>query len=90
MSEIPARTELVIGFLNQRSLRQLAKFGDMRYASLKMHYAIMYVNQADEQQQIEKIKQLRGIKSVAVAPTATLAADFAELNQQLSEDSQLS
>lgn len=47
------RQGLVVWFKHRRNIRQLKRFGHLLYVSMKMRYAIIYVNQAD----IEKVEK---------------------------------
>ncbi|USS90924.1 YlbG family protein [Fructilactobacillus carniphilus] len=75
------RTELLVSLFSVKQAKTLQRFGDVRYVSRRMRYAILYVKQADVNKIMRELNQLRMVKRVDVAPTQTLEFQFEDLNQ---------
>ncbi|QIL46338.1 YlbG family protein [Vagococcus coleopterorum] len=61
---ITERRGLVVWMYNLRQLKSLKKFGSVMYASRKMKYAIIYVNQEGIDETIEALNKLHFVRSV--------------------------
>ncbi|USS92873.1 YlbG family protein [Fructilactobacillus ixorae] len=81
-----ARTELLVSLFSVKQAKQLHRFGDVHYVSRRMRYAILFVNQAETSKSIQDLTKLRMVKKVEVAPTQTLAHQFAALNEATEGD----
>ncbi|USS89487.1 YlbG family protein [Fructilactobacillus cliffordii] len=75
------RTELLVSLFSIKQAKTLQRFGDVRYVSRRMRYAILYVQQADVNKIMRELNQLRMVKKVDLVPTKTLAFQFEDLNQ---------
>ncbi|USS87287.1 YlbG family protein [Fructilactobacillus hinvesii] len=75
------RTELLLSLFSVKQAKTLQRFGDLRYVSRRMRYAILYVKQGEVNKIMHELNQLRMVKKVEVAPTQILAFQFEDLNQ---------
>lgn len=58
------RQGLVIWFQNKRNIRQLKRFGHLLYVSMRMRYAILYVNQDEVEDTEKRLKKLPFVSKV--------------------------
>lgn len=75
---IAARRGLVVWVYNLRQLKTLKKFGTVVYASRKMKYVILYVNDANINETIQGINKLHFVRSVDVSkrPDVDVSGDL--------------
>ncbi|GAX01884.1 YlbG family protein [Secundilactobacillus silagei] len=66
--DIQSRTNLVVYVASLRQVRQLKRYGHLEYVSKRMRYAIIYVNEEDAKETINRLKQLRFVKRIIESP----------------------
>lgn len=64
MFKLTARRALVIYINGTRVIRTLRQYGVVRYVSRRMHYVILYVDQAQLPQLQTKISHFRAVRRV--------------------------
>lgn len=64
MFKLTARRALVVYISGNRVVRALRHYGIVRYVSRRMHYVILYVDQAQIDQLKPKIGHLRAVRRV--------------------------
>lgn len=64
MFELTPRRALVVRVNNNRVIRSLRHYGLVRYFSRRMHYAILYVDQAKINEVTDRLKKLRAVRSI--------------------------
>lgn len=58
------RQGLVVWFQNKRNIRQLKRFGHLLYVSMRMRYAIIYVNQTEIEEVVKKLQKLSFVSKI--------------------------
>ncbi|WP_027107328.1 YlbG family protein [Ligilactobacillus ceti] len=74
--EIQERQGLVVYVYHLRQSKQLRKYGDIHYVSRKMKYVILYLNQEDFPETMEKINKLRFVRKVEKSKRNELVTNF--------------
>lgn len=62
-----ARQAVFVFIRNLRQVRQLKRFGDIDYVSKKMHYVVIYMDQAQIESQRQALNKLNFVKRVVVS-----------------------
>ena len=64
MFELTPRRALIVRVNNNRAVRSLRRYGLVRYYSRRMHYVVLYVDQAKIDEVTEHVKKLRAVRTV--------------------------
>ncbi|GAB6092223.1 YlbG family protein [Furfurilactobacillus curtus] len=67
-----ARQAVFVFIRNLRQVRQLKRFGDIDYVSKKMHYVVIYMDQARIESQRQALNKLNFVKRVVVSERPTV------------------
>ena len=71
------RKSLIVHFRNPKVLRQVEKFGEIKYFTKKKKYAVIYVN---EEELEEKKKELKNLKLVRKVEESLFDTDEYQIN----------
>lgn len=58
------RKSLIVYFRNPKVLKQVEKFGEIKYFTKKKKYAVIYVNEEDLKEKIKGLKSLKLVRKV--------------------------
>ena len=58
------RTSIIIYFKNPKILKEIEKISTIKYYNKKRKYAIIYVNEADVEENMSKISKMKSVKKV--------------------------
>lgn len=64
MFEITKRRALIVYINNRRVIRALRHYGSIEYVSRRMHYVVLYIDQADIDTISTKVQQMRAVRRV--------------------------
>lgn len=64
MFELVPRRALIVRINSNRVVRNLRRYGLVRYVSRRMHYVVLYVNQDEVGTVTERLKKLRAVRYV--------------------------
>ncbi|MEX0380357.1 YlbG family protein [Leuconostoc sp. MS02] len=81
--EIQPRRALYVYLKNNRHATQLKKFGQLTYVSQKMGFAMIYVDDIDVDQKIEKIKQYKFVRDVLQSPRPDIDPDLGDMHDDI-------
>ncbi|RLL45218.1 DUF2129 domain-containing protein [Oceanobacillus piezotolerans] len=70
------RQGLVVWFQHMKNLKQIKRFGNLIYASKKLKYAIIYVNQSDVNQVENKLNRLPFVLKIEHSYKPFVRTDF--------------
>ena len=88
--ELTDRLALYVYCSNYKGSRQLERYGEVSYTSQKSHFTLLYINAADRDEIIAKLKELRFVRRVVVSHMPELNQDFsaafAQTNQEIKEE----
>lgn len=71
------RKSIIVYFRNPKVLKQVEKFGEIKYFTKKKKYAVIYVNEEELEQ---KIKELQGLKLVRKVEESLLDTSEYQIN----------
>lgn len=74
MFELQPRTSLVVYVSSLRQVRQLKRFGHVDYVSKRMRYAVIYMNEAEVDENVSRLKQLKFVRRIVRSPRKQLAS----------------
>lgn len=81
------RLALYVFCANAKALRQLARYGDLHYTSVKRKYGLIYVDTENVESVTKKLRELKFVKRVKQSYIGTMNKDFsaafAETNAEL-------
>ncbi|GHN34968.1 YlbG family protein [Lactobacillus delbrueckii] len=84
--EIASRTSLIVYLRNVNNDQlKLRRFGDIVYFSKKLHYLILYVNQAEAEETASKLRTFSFVKKVEFSQNDALDLDNQKIEQQISD-----
>lgn len=84
--EIASRTSLIVYLRNVNDDQfKLRRFGDIVYFSKKLHYLILYVNQAEAEETASKLRTFSFVKKVEFSQNDALDLDNQKIEQQISD-----
>ncbi|KAF1302759.1 YlbG family protein [Enterococcus saccharolyticus] len=72
------RRGLVVWVYSLRQLKNLRRFGFVHYVSRRMKYVLMYVNEENVEESIEKITRLHFVRAVDPSHRPDIEMNFAE------------
>jgi uncharacterized protein YlbG (UPF0298 family) len=72
----PKRVGLAVWLNNTKMARHLRRFGNVHYTSRKMRYAILYTDEANLDQTIEKLNQFNFVKKVDLSHRHELKTEY--------------
>jgi len=81
--EIQPRRALYVYLKNNRHATQLKKFGQLTYVSQKMNFVMIYVDDIDVDQKIEKIKQYKFVRDVLKSPRPDIDPDLGDMHDDI-------
>jgi len=81
--EIQPCRALYVYLKNNRHATQLKKFGQLTYVSQKMNFAMIYVDDIDVDQKIEKIKQYKFVRDVLKSPRPDIDPDLGDMHDDI-------
>ncbi|PAT01402.1 hypothetical protein CI105_06715 [Candidatus Izimaplasma bacterium ZiA1] len=58
------RTSIIIYFKNPKILKEIEKISTIMYYNKKRKYAIIYVNESDVEENMNKISKMKSVKKV--------------------------
>lgn len=64
MTELVKRRSLIVYFHGQRVVKNFHHYGQVRYVSKRLHYAVIYVDQAKYAEIKERIQHLKAVNKV--------------------------
>ncbi|MBN8234327.1 DUF2129 domain-containing protein [Halobacillus kuroshimensis] len=70
------RQGLIVYFQHMKNIRQIKKHGHLIYASKKMKYALLYVNQEDVEFKMEKLERLPFVSRVVPSHKPEVRTDY--------------
>ncbi|MCA1023394.1 DUF2129 domain-containing protein [Halobacillus litoralis] len=70
------RQGLIVYFQHMKNIRQIKKHGHLIYASKKMKYALLYVNQEDVEFKMEKLERLPFVSRVVPSYKPEVRTDY--------------
>lgn len=76
MFERQKRQALIVYLYYNRDARRLEQFGDLLYHSRKMKYSIIYVNQEDSEQLVQKLLKMKFVKEVKLSLLTEIDSNF--------------
>lgn len=76
--EAKKRRGVIVYLHHLRQSKQLRRYGSLQYVSRKMKYALIYLDEADIEQTVEKLKKLRFVKAVEISNRPDLATEFSK------------
>lgn len=76
--EIQKRRGLVIWVYSLRQLKNLRRFGFIHYVSRKMKYIVMYVNEENVEETVNKLTRLHFVRHVDISHRPDIEMNFAE------------
>lgn len=79
MFNLTSRRALIVYINGNRVIRALRHYGIIDYVSRRMHYVVLYVNQADVDELSNKISHLRAVKRVEESARPDLDPTLADL-----------
>ncbi|MGL4337685.1 MAG: DUF2129 domain-containing protein [Turicibacter sp.] len=62
-----SRVQVIVYSRKSNISQKLSQFGHVIYASKKMHYVCLYINEAQKDSIVSKIKNLHGVQKVEVS-----------------------
>lgn len=74
----PRRQGLIVWYRHRRNVRQLKKYGHLLYASRKMKYVVLYVNQDETEKIKEALKNLSFVEKVEASYKPKIRTSFAK------------
>ncbi|CAM3184814.1 YlbG family protein [Leuconostoc rapi] len=81
--EVQPRRALYVYLKNNRHAPQLKKFGQLNYVSRKMGFAMIYVDDENIDQKINKIKQYKFVKDVIASPRPDIDPDLGDVHDDI-------
>ncbi len=70
------RQGVIVYLYRLRNSRQLRKFGQIQYISKKMKYVVLYMDQANVEGNIERLKKLKFVKHVEPSVRPFLRVEY--------------
>jgi len=70
------RQGLVIWFQNMKNVRQIKRYGHLVYVSKNLKYALIYINQEDLDQTMEKLNRLNYVSKVEPSYKPFIATEY--------------
>ncbi|WP_251546979.1 YlbG family protein [Limosilactobacillus caecicola] len=67
MFELTKRQGLIVYINNKHVLRRLGRYGNIMYVSRRMHYVVLYVDQAEVEEVEPAIAKLHNVTSVEIS-----------------------
>ena len=58
------RKSLIVYFRNPKVLKQVEKFGEIKYFTKKKKYAVIYVNEEEVKEKMKSLKSLKLVRKV--------------------------
>lgn len=74
--EVVERQGLIVWYQHRKNIAQIKRFGHLIYASHKMRYAILYVDQASIDEKEKELQHLPFVKKVERSHKPFLKTDF--------------
>lgn len=81
MFSLTKRRAIIVYYNGRRVLHSLHHYGQVRYASRRFHYAILYVNQDGYGEVKERVRHLRAVKRVVDSARPDLDPTLTDLEQ---------
>ena len=75
---VPQRQGIIVYFRNMRQVRQLRRFGTVHYVSSRMHYVVLYVNQDQVNQTVNRLKKQRFVRRIQLSVQHELRASLVD------------
>lgn len=79
MFKLTPRRALIVYINGNRVIRALRHYGQIEYVSRRMHYVVLYVDQAEIETLREKISHLRAVRRVDLSARPDLDPTLADL-----------
>lgn len=76
--QLNKRRGLIVWVYSLRQLKNLKRFGLVHYVSRKMKYVVIYLNEADFEETMQKIEKLHFVRSVEPSYRPDVEMNFAE------------
>ena len=74
--EIKQRQGIIVYLYHLKQSKILRKYGTIQYVSRKMKYVILYVDQDQLEETIQKVAKLKFVKTVMKSPQPEIKRDF--------------
>ena len=81
--DMVSRVPLYVYCSSFKGTRQLSRYGDVGYSSAKSNFTLVYVNEAEADEKIAAISQLKFVKRVKKGHIKELTHDFSEAFQKI-------
>lgn len=81
--EINPRRALAVYFRSRRAVRSIRHYGRLIYISRRMHYAILYVDQARVDETTNKLLELRQVTAVKPSPRPEIDPQLTDLRSTM-------
>ena len=81
MFTLTKRRALIVYISGKRIVRTLQHYGAVRYVSKRMHYVVLYVNQADLTDVKMRLQKLRAVRHVIESARPDLDPTLTDLEQ---------
>lgn len=62
--KIRPRRGLIVYLNSMKTVKSLRRYGHVQYSSRRMHYVVLYVDEENIANTIEKLRQLRNVRKV--------------------------
>lgn len=72
------RQGVIVYLYRIRNSNQLRNFGQIKYVSKKMKYVLIYMNQEDVEDNVNKLRKLKFVKFVEKSERPFLKVDYAD------------
>lgn len=87
--EMTERQELIIWVYTLRQLKNLKRFGYIHYVSNRLKYVVMYVDQSEAEEKMQRIQHLHFVRKVELSPRSSIDMTFAEALKHQSDETNL-
>lgn len=76
--EVQKRRGIIVWVYSFKQLKNLKRFGLVHYISRRMKYVLLYVNEEDVEETLEKIEKLHFVRNVDVSYRPDVEMNFAD------------
>lgn len=88
-SEKKERQELIVWVYTLKHFNKLKRYGMIHYASKRMNYIVMYVDQSKKEEITRKLSKLHFVRKVEDSPRQEVDMNFEDVLGRVTESSSL-
>lgn len=76
---IRPRRGLIIYLNSMKTVKSLRRYGHVQYSSRRMHYVVLYADEENIANTIEKLRQLRNVRKIIPSHWSEIDPELADL-----------